>query len=111
MKGRFGPYLKFGDKNVSLPKDKDPLSVSLEECIAIIEDNEANKPENNTLLEFKDSDILVINGKFGPYIKHDGKNFKIPKDKDATKLTEEECREIIVSSEPAKRYTRRNSKK
>lgn len=111
MKGRFGPYLKFGDKNVSLPKDKDPLSVSLEECIAIIEDNEANKPENNILLEFKDSDILVINGKFGPYIKHDGKNFKIPKDKDAKKLTEEECREIIVSSEPAKRYTRRNSKK
>ena len=59
------------------------------------------------VLEFKESDIQVINGRYGPYIKHDGKNFKIPKGTDAATLTEERCKEIISSSEPSKKGFRR----
>lgn len=106
-KGKFGPYLKYGDKNTSLPRGKDPLTVTLEECISLI-DSIGNKAAANTpLLEFKDSDIQVINGRYGPYIKHDGKNFKIPKGTDAATLTEESCKEIISSSEPSKKGFRR----
>lgn len=106
-KGKFGPYLKYGDKNTSLPRGKDPLTVTLEECISLI-DSIGNKASANTpLLEFKESDIQVINGRYGPYIKHDGKNFKIPKGTDAATLTEERCKEIISSSEPSKKGFRR----
>lgn len=106
-KGKFGPYLKYGDKNTSLPRGKDPLTVTLEECISLI-DSIGNKAAANTpLLEFKESDIQVINGRYGPYIKHDGKNFKIPKGTDAASLTEERCKEIISSSEPSKKGFRR----
>lgn len=106
-KGKFGPYLKYGDKNTSLPRGKDPLTVTLEECISLI-DSIGNKAAANTpLLEFKDSDIQVINGRYGPYIKHDGKNFKIPKGTDAATLTEERCKEIISSSKPSKKGFRR----
>ena len=106
-KGKFGPYLKYGDKNTSLPREKDLLTVTLEECISLI-DSIGNKAAANTpLLEFKESDIQVINGRYGPYIKHDGKNFKIPKGTDAATLTEERCKEIISSSEPSKKGFRR----
>ena len=106
-KGKFGPYLKYGDKNTSLPRGKDPLTVTLEECISLI-DSIGNKAAANTpMLEFKESDIQVINGRYGPYIKHDGKNFKIPKGTDAATLTEERCKEIISSSEPSKKGFRR----
>lgn len=106
-KGKFGPYLKYGDKNTSLPRGKDPLTVTLEECISLI-DSIGNKAAANTpLLEFTESDIQVINGRYGPYIKHDGKNFKIPKGTDAATLTEERCKEIISSSEPSKKGFRR----
>ena len=106
-KGKFGPYLKYGYKNTSLPRGKDPLTVTLEECISLI-DSIGNKAAANTpLLEFKESDIQVINGRYGPYIKHDGKNFKIPKGTDAATLTEERCKEIISSSEPSKKGFRR----
>ena len=83
------------------------MTVTLEECISLI-DSIGNKASANTpLLEFKESDIQVINGRYGPYIKHDGKNFKIPKGTDAATLTEERCKEIISSSEPSKKGFRR----
>ena len=106
-KGKFGPYLKYGDRNTSLPKGKDPLTVTLEECISLIESIGNKAAANTPLLEFKESDIQVINGRYGPYIKHDGKNFKIPKGTDAATLTEERCKEIISSSEPSKKGFRR----
>ena len=108
-KGRFGPYLKYGEKNISLPRGTDPLKVTLDDCIAAINDSE-NKASSNTIMaEFSDSDIQIINGRYGPYLKHDGKNFKIPKDTDAASLTEDKCKEIIASSEPTKRGFRRKS--
>ncbi len=110
-KGRFGPYLKFGDKNISLPKGSDPLTVTLEDCVKAIS-NDAEKAAANTVMaEFPDSHIQVINGRYGPYLKQDSNNFKIPKDIDAATLTEEKCKEIIANSEPTTRSRRRFVKK
>ena len=105
-KGRFGPYIKFGDKNISLPRGTDPLNVTLEECINIIRNSEEKKT-GSILAEYKDSDIQVIDGAYGPYIKHAGSNYKIPKGTDAASLTEEMCKEIIASTEPTGRKKRR----
>ena len=106
-KGKFGPYLKYGDRNTSLPKGKDPLTVTLEECISLIESISEKASANTPMLEFTESDIHVINGRYGTYIKHDGRNFKIPKGIDAATLTEEKCKEIIASTEPTKKTFRR----
>ncbi len=106
-KGRFGPYLKYGDKNVSLPRGKDPLTVTLEECIDAINANSEKTAANTVISDFTESGIQVINGRYGPYLKQDGKNYKIPKDTDAQSLTEEACKEIIAASEPTKKGSRR----
>ena len=105
-KGRFGPYIKFGEKNISLPRGTDPLNVTLDECINIIKSSEEKKT-GSILAEYKDSDIQVIDGAYGPYIKHAGSNYKIPKGTDAASLTEEMCKEIIASTEPTGRKKRR----
>ena len=109
-KGRFGPYLKYGDKNISLPRNADPLKISLEECIKLIA-AEKDKPQGNTvLLEFKDSDISVIDGRYGPYIKHAGSNYKIPAGTDAKTLTESACLDIINNSKPSGKTYRKFKK-
>ena len=107
-KGRFGPYIKHADKMISLPKGVDPLKVTLEECVKLIETDRNTLPVNATILEFKDSGISVLNGRFGPYIKKDGANYRIPKGKDASKLTEQECLDIVNNSKPGgKTYKRK----
>ena len=105
-KGRFGPYIKYGDKNVSLPRGTDPLKIDLDSCIKLIEDS-LNKVTGGIIVEYKDSDIQVIDGSYGPYIKHAGSNYKLPKGTDPTTLTEERCKEIIASSEPTGRKKKR----
>lgn len=105
-KGRFGPYIKYGDKNVALPRGTDPLKVDLDTCIKLINDS-LNNSKGGVIAEYQSSDIQVINGSYGPYIKHAGQNYKIPKGTDAQTLTEEQCKEIIASSEPTARRKRR----
>ncbi len=105
-KGRFGPYMKYGDRNISLPRGTDPLNVDLSTCIKLIEES-LNKKTGGIIAEFKDSDIQVIDGTYGPYIKHAGGNYKIPKGTDASTLTEDKCKEIIAGSEPTGRKKRR----
>lgn len=100
LKGRFGPFLKYGDKNFSIPRGKDPLKITLDECAAIIEEGLNKTAANSVMAEYKDSDIQVINGRYGPYIKHAGSNYKIPKETDAATLTEAACLEIINNSKP-----------
>lgn len=105
-KGKFGPYLKYGDRNISLPRGTDPVSVSLEKCIEIIE-QAAVKPEKTVLAEFPDSDIQILEGRYGPYIKHAGSNYKIPKGTDPSTLTEEQCKDIVAGSEPTDKKKRK----
>ena len=109
-KGRYGPYLKAGDHNVSIPRGKDPLKITLEECIALIE---AVKKESvsEPLKEWPQSGISLINGRYGPYLKCGGENYRIPKDVSAETLTEEQCKAIIASGTPTAHKTRRFKKK
>ena len=105
-KGRFGPYLKYDGKNISLPKGTDPVNVGLETCINLIEASQ-NKPAPAIIAEFADG-IQVIDGNYGPYIKQNGSNYRIPKGTDASTLTEEACKEIIANGKPTgKKYRKR----
>lgn len=88
--GRFGPYLKYGDKNISLPKGTDPYTITLEQCISLA-------TAKSSILEFSDDDIIVLKGMYGPYIKHAGKNYKIPKGTNPEELSLESCKQIIES--------------
>ena len=110
MKGRYGPYIKHGDRIVSLPKGADPLKVSLEECIGIIGEDRKKVPINAVLLEFPDSGVSVLNGRYGPYIKKDGANYRIPKGTDASTLTEAACMAIINNSKPSEKTFRKGRK-
>ena len=105
-KGRFGPYLKYGDKNIALPRGTDPLKVDLATCTSLIEES-LNNSRGGVIAEYTDSDIQVLNGSYGPYIKHAGKNYRLPKGADAQSLTEEQCKEIIANSEPTGRKRKR----
>lgn len=109
-KGRFGPYIKFGDKNISLPRGKDPFSVTYDECVVIIKEAADKTGASSILKEFSESDIQVINGRYGPYIKHSGSNYKIPKGMDAEKLSEEDCKKIIEESKPTERKSFRRKR-
>lgn len=92
--GRFGPYLKYNGKYVSLGKGYSPYTVSIEEAGAIIVEHEA-KEAAKFIKEFHSEDIQILNGRFGPYIKHAGNNYKIPKGQEAAALTAEDCLAII----------------
>ena len=98
--GRFGPYIKYGTTNVSLPKGEDPYSIEEAKCIDLIK----NKPskEKKVLKTFQENtEIEVLEGMYGPYIKSNGANYKIPKGTKVEDLTLEQCQEIIAKS-PAK---------
>jgi DNA topoisomerase I len=94
--GRFGPYIKFGSKYVSL-KDDDPYTVTLEralECIQAKKLADANRIIN----DFGVDGIQVLNGRYGPYISNGEKNARIPKDRDPKTLTLEDSRALLAAA-------------
>ena len=107
-RGKFGPYLKYGSKNVKLPRSADPLTISLDECEALIRESTQEKAAPEYIAEF--GDIKIVNGRYGPYIKQGASNFKIPRGKDAATLTEADCQAIIDASEPTKKFGRKRGK-
>ena len=112
LKGRYGPYLRYGEKNISLPRGIDPLGITIEQCVTLIEETKSKDSQVALIKEFAGRDIQVINGRYGPYIKHAGNNYKIPRGTDAAALTEAECQKIIDSAPaPSAGKTRRFSKK
>ncbi len=106
--GRFGPYIKYGKTNVSIPKTEDAYTIELEKCIELIK----NKPskEKKVLKSFEeDKSIEILDGIYGPYIKQNGSNYKIPKSKEIESLTLQECLEIIEKT-PTKKTSSRATK-
>ena len=110
--GRFGPYVKHDGKYVSIPASLSPLSITLEEAQELIE-KKRQDDSNKILARYSEEPGLqVLNGRFGPYIAFNKKNYKIPKGTDAASLTLEQCREIIAKqdAEPtAKKPARRKA--
>ena len=111
--GRFGPYIKHGAAYVTLPKTHDPLAVSLEETIELIEAKRKAEAERIIKTFETNADLQVLNGRFGPYIAYNGCNYKLPKSVTPAELTEEECMEIINKqqeggkTQPKRRYTKK----
>jgi DNA topoisomerase-1 len=99
--GRFGPYIRYGKKFVSLTPEDDPYSVGLERALELIREKKI-ADANRIITEFKGTDIVVLNGRYGPYITDGNKNAKIPKDREPASLTLEECQELIEKA-PARR--------
>lgn len=97
--GRFGPYVKFKNLFVSIPKNAeyDPMTISLTQAVELVKAKlELESQKNINKFKYDWKNIEVLNGPYGPYIKYDKKNYKIPKwGKDATDLTLEDCLEII----------------
>lgn len=89
--GRFGPYIRHNSKFYSLPKTLDPLKVTAEEAVALIEAKRKADAEKLIKSFPENPDIQVLNGRYGPYIVAGKKNVKIPKDKEPSELTLEEC--------------------
>ena len=98
--GRFGPYVLHNRKYVSLPKTEDPYTVSLETAVALIEEHRKQEAQRHIKLFEEDDKMEVLNGRYGPYIAYDGKNYRLPKAKHATAgdLTYEECMAIVNGS-------------
>ena len=94
--GRFGPYVKYGSKYVSLKED-DPYTVTLERALEVIRlKQEADA--NRIIADFGVDNIQVLNGRYGPYITDGRKNAKVPKDREPKSLTLEECRALIAQA-------------
>ena len=111
-KGRFGPYLKYGEKNVGLPRNADPLTISLEKCISLIEAELGKAAQIQVLREFAGG-IQLMSGRYGPYLKANGQNYKLPRGTKAEDVTEETARQIVSSSDPTqarRRFSRRRTK-
>ena len=97
--GRFGPYILHNKKYVSLPKDEDPLTVSLETAIRLIEEKRSQEQKRHLKTFDEDQKLEVMNGRFGPYVVYDGANYRLPKamHERAAELSYEECMEIVRS--------------
>jgi DNA topoisomerase-1 len=94
--GRFGPYVKYGSKYVSLKED-DPYTVTLERALEVIRlKQEADA--NRIITDFGVDNIQVLNGRYGPYITDAKKNAKVPKDREPKSLTLEECRALLAQA-------------
>ena len=97
-------------KYVSLPKEEDPLTVSLDTAIKLIETKRLQDAQRHLKKFDEDPKLEVMNGRYGPYIAYDGKNFRIPKamHEKASELTYEECQNIIKNApEPKARRGRK----
>jgi DNA topoisomerase-1 len=101
--GKFGPYARHSDKFYSLGKSDDPFSITLERAIELIH-QKREQDKNKVIQQFKENPGLqILNGRWGPYIKLDKENFRIPKNKKAEELNYEECLRIIEKAREAKK--------
>ena len=106
--GRFGPYIRYGKKFVSLKED-DPHTVNLERALEVIAEKKKADAEKEIKI-FKEEGISVLNGRYGPYVTDGTKNARIPKETDPLSLSLEECQTMIAEA-PASRRGKKTGKK
>jgi DNA topoisomerase-1 len=94
--GRFGAYVLHDKKYVSIPKDIDPVTLTLDQATQLILERRQSEQSNHIKAFAEDAELEVMNGRFGPYLKYQGTNYKIPRTiKDPSALTYEQCMEIV----------------
>jgi DNA topoisomerase-1 len=104
--GKYGPYIRHASGFTSLPKTADPYAITLEEAIEVLEQK---KQAELPIYDF--GDVQVLNGQYGAYIKTPQGNYRIARSVNLQTLTEQQCRQIIASSEPAGKTRRKFTKK
>jgi DNA topoisomerase I len=100
--GRFGPYLKHNNAFYSLKKEDDPLTITHDRAIQLIEDKRKADREKVIKVFEENPEIKVLNGRWGPYVAAGKKNVKIPKGKDPKELTLKECEELVSKHDDTK---------
>ena len=95
--GRFGPYVQHDGKYTSLPKGADPMAITLDEAIELIEEKRKQENQKHIKIFLEDDKLEILNGRYGPYMVYDGKNYRLPKNlhEKAGQLSYEECMKII----------------
>ena len=95
--GRFGPYVLHNRKYVAIPKEDNPLTITLERAIELIQEKRSNEEKRHIKTFEEDDKLELLNGRYGPYIAYDGKNYRIPKAKqeNVEALSYDECMTII----------------
>lgn len=104
--GRFGPYVRFGSRFVSIPKDEDPYRISRERALELVQEKKV--ADANRIINDFGNGVQVLNGRYGPYVTDGSKNAKIPKDTEPKSLTLEQCQALLEAA-PAR--GRRGAKK
>ena len=108
--GRFGPYVKYGDKFVSLG-EHDPYTVERDVALQLVAEKK-EKDANRLILDFADEGIQVLNGRYGPYVTDGEKNARVPKDVEEPKtLSLEDCIELLKNAKPARGKKKATKKK
>jgi DNA topoisomerase-1 len=107
--GRFGPYVRYGDKYVSMKED-DPYTVELPRALELI-DAKKIEDANRLILDFEEHGIQVLNGRYGPYITNKEKNARVPKDREPKSLTLEECIELLAAAPVRGKRGKKKAKK
>ena len=107
--GRFGPYVQHNRKYVSIPKGEDPMTITLNRAIELIQEKRETEQKRHLKSFAEDEKLELLNGKYGPYIAYDGKNYRLPKNKmeNVEALTYEECMTIIKEAPEPKTARRR----
>ena len=102
--GRFGPYVKHENLFASLPKDADPMAVTLDEAITLIQEKRRMEAEKHMKFFLEDPKLEIMKGLYGPYLSYDGQNYRLPKDmhENAKDLTYEQCMKVIEDMEALK---------
>jgi len=103
--GRFGPYVKYGSKYVSIKND-DPYTITLERALEVIAEKKI-EDANKIIKVFEEQNIQILNGRYGPYITNGNKNVKIPKDQNPAAYTLEECEKMIAEAPEKKAWGKR----
>ena len=94
--GRFGPYIQVNKEYVSIPKEDDPMTITLEEAVVLIDKKHQQDASKHLKTFEEEPEMEIMNGRYGPYIVYKGKNYRLPKTiKEPTELTAEKCLEII----------------
>ena len=103
--GRFGPYVLHDKKYVSLPKDENPMTITLDAAINLIQKKRLQEAQRHLKTFEEDANMEVMNGRYGPYIAYNGKNYRMPKalHEKASELTYEQCMDIVNNAPEPKR--------
>lgn len=103
--GRFGPYVLHNKKYVSLPKDENPMTITLDAAINLIQKKRLQEAQRHLKTFEEDANMEVMNGRYGPYIAYNGKNYRMPKalHEKASELTYEQCMDIVNNVPEPKR--------